>query len=105
MRVQGYNVVGVDIVKPTQDDESIGGGNFHFVQADVGVVTEAERIVNEAVQRYGDKINVLVNNAGMNSCVFSLRKGWGLDFTIETGAGMIQTRSQSSDSVSRLRCS
>lgn len=60
---QGYNIVGVDVVKPMQEDERIGGGNFHFVQADVGVVTEAERIVNEAVQRYGDKINVLVNNA------------------------------------------
>jgi NAD(P)-dependent dehydrogenase (short-subunit alcohol dehydrogenase family) len=60
MRAQGYNVVGVDIEKPTQDDDRIRGDNFHFVQADVGVVTEAERIV----QRYGDKVHVLINNAG-----------------------------------------
>jgi NAD(P)-dependent dehydrogenase (short-subunit alcohol dehydrogenase family) len=64
MRAQGYNVVGVDIEKPTQDDDRIRGDNFHFVQADVGVVTEAERIVQESVQRYGDKVHVLINNAG-----------------------------------------
>ena len=64
MRLQGYNVVGVDVEKPKQDDERIRGENFHFVQADVGVITEAERIVQETVQRYGDKIHVLINNAG-----------------------------------------
>lgn len=60
---QGYNVVGVDIETPEQENDRIRVGNFHFVQADVGVFTEAERIVQETVQRYGDRIHVLINNA------------------------------------------
>lgn len=62
---QGYSVVGVDVAKPVDDDQRIHDESFHFVQADVGTCTEAERIVKETVKRFGDKIHVLINNAGM----------------------------------------
>lgn len=60
---QGYSVVGVDVAKPVDDDQRIHDESFHFVQADVGTCTEAERIVKETVKRFGDKIHVLINNA------------------------------------------
>lgn len=62
--LQGYNVVGVDVVKPKEGDERILGENFHFVQADVGVSTESTRIVQQTVERFGKQIHVLINNAG-----------------------------------------
>lgn len=56
--------------KPKQEeDDRLRSENFHFVQADVGVSTEAERIVQETLQRFGDKIHVLINNAGMFSLI------------------------------------
>ena len=41
------------------------------VRADVGVYEDCEALVNAAVEKFGDKIDVLVNNAGItNNCNF-----------------------------------
>ncbi len=41
-----------------------GGGEAQAIQADVGVYADAERLVEEALERFG-RIDILVNNAGV----------------------------------------
>ena len=38
---------------------------FHFVRADISDPDQAKLIVDEAVQKFGNKIHVLINNAGL----------------------------------------
>ena len=38
---------------------------FHFVRADISDPDQAKLIVDEAVQWFGKKIHVLINNAGL----------------------------------------
>ena len=63
---EGYRVV-VNSVKSVDAGEALvaelGADRAHYVQADVAETEEAQRLVREAVGRFG-RLDVLVNNAG-----------------------------------------
>ncbi|WP_394527084.1 SDR family NAD(P)-dependent oxidoreductase [Lacrimispora sp. JR3] len=55
------------------------------VRADVSKYSDCERLVNAAIDKFGNKINVLINNAGItNNCNF-------LDITEEAYTNVINT--------------
>jgi ketoreductase RED2 len=48
--------------------DELGGDVAHYVQADVAVLDDAQRLVREAVERFG-RLDVLVNNAGATEVI------------------------------------
>ena len=48
------------------------GGEAHIVQADISKYEEAEKLVNETINRFGG-LNILVNNAGITDDALILR--------------------------------
>ena len=75
----GYNVVinfNSDNSRPLADAlvqklKSESGVDAIAVQAEVSNYTECEKLVNAAVEHFGNKIDVLINNAGItNNCNF-----------------------------------
>lgn len=72
---QGYKVVGADVkeleLKVTEgrfEEDPIvkhSADRFYFVRADISDPLQAKRIVDEAIEKFGGAIHVLINNAGM----------------------------------------
>lgn len=66
---EGAKVVVVDIVQEAGEETvrliKENGGDATFVKADVSKATDAENIIEKAVEKYG-KLDILFNNAGIN---------------------------------------
>ena len=66
--LEGAKIVAVDL--NDSDGEKIvsevksAGGDAIYVNADVSISTDCEKMINAAVEQYG-KLNVLFNNAGI----------------------------------------
>ncbi|BBN11080.1 hypothetical protein MPTK1_5g08870 [Marchantia polymorpha subsp. ruderalis] len=73
----GYKVVGADVkeleLKVTEgrfEEDPIvkhSADRFYFVRADISDPLQAKRIVDEAIEKFGGAIHVLINNAGITN--------------------------------------
>lgn len=86
----GAKVIGVDYVESTDTKATISasGGSFEFVVANLMTIEPCERIIAEAVSKFG-KIDILVNNAGIirrNDIIDYSEKDWDdvLDLNLKT---------------------
>lgn len=73
----GYKVVGVDVAplegsslglavqQQQQQQAAEDNSSFHFVQADLTDAEAVQRIAGEASSRFGTRVHVLLNNAGI----------------------------------------
>ncbi len=60
----GYSVTGMDMVDEQKAKEAFDEENFYYVQGDLSKDSDRERLVSEALKRFG-RIDVLVNVAGV----------------------------------------
>ncbi len=74
----GAHIVGVDYVQMHETEKQIteSGGSFYGIVADLLTIEPVERIVHDAVERFGS-LDILVNNAGI------IRRQDSLEFTEE----------------------
>jgi 2-deoxy-D-gluconate 3-dehydrogenase len=72
----GADIVAVGRTPPEATARAVAaaGRGFHAIDADLGSIEPVERIVDEAIERFG-QLDILVNNAGI------IRRAAAIDFT------------------------